>query len=318
MLGDDGDHNTGGLLATAMRMLNAIPAVCAAPPGLLTPFDLPLVTGRNLCPPRHELSRTGSTLPAESPIVTGGGPRDRRRLCPGPGRVRRRRRDHGPHRGPARGGGGRHAALGRRALVFPADVSDLSVLDGLVAATVARLRPARHRGEQRRRLDAAAVPRHFGAGRSNGAFHFNVTTAFALTKAATPHLLDGGHGAVVNISSAMGRLRDRGFVAYGTAKAALAHMTRLARRRPRAACARERDRRGLGRDVGAGDRSHERRVAYGDGGEDSAAIASANPTTSRSPRCTSRRTRRASSPAKSFEVDGGIEAPNLDMHIPDL
>ena len=25
----------------------------------------------------------------------------------------------------------------------------------------------------------------------------------------------------------MGRLRDRGFVAYGTAKAALAHMTRL-------------------------------------------------------------------------------------------
>ena len=48
MLGDDGDHNTGGLLATAMRMLNAIPAVCAAPPGLLTPFDLPLITGRNL------------------------------------------------------------------------------------------------------------------------------------------------------------------------------------------------------------------------------------------------------------------------------
>jgi len=45
MLGEDGDHNTGGLLATAMRLLNAIPAVCAAPPGLLTPFDLPLVTG---------------------------------------------------------------------------------------------------------------------------------------------------------------------------------------------------------------------------------------------------------------------------------
>src|SRR5207249_7133969 len=31
----------------------------------------------------------------------------------------------------------------------------------------------------------------------------------------------------VNISSAIGRLRDRGFVAYGTAKAALSHMTRL-------------------------------------------------------------------------------------------
>ena len=46
--GEDGDHNTGGLLGTAMRILNAVPAVCAAEPGLLTPFDLPLVTGRGL------------------------------------------------------------------------------------------------------------------------------------------------------------------------------------------------------------------------------------------------------------------------------
>ena len=34
-------------------------------------------------------------------------------------------------------------------------------------------------------------------------------------------------GNIVNISSAIGRLRDRGFVAYGTAKAAMSHMTRL-------------------------------------------------------------------------------------------
>lgn len=46
--GPDGDHNTGGLIATAMRLLNAIPAVCDAPPGLLTPLDLPLVTSRNV------------------------------------------------------------------------------------------------------------------------------------------------------------------------------------------------------------------------------------------------------------------------------
>ena len=32
---------------------------------------------------------------------------------------------------------------------------------------------------------------------------------------------------MINISSAIGRLRDRGFVGYGTAKAALTHMTRL-------------------------------------------------------------------------------------------
>ena len=48
LLGDDGDHNTGGLVATAMRVLNAIPAVCAADPGLLSALDLPLVTGRHL------------------------------------------------------------------------------------------------------------------------------------------------------------------------------------------------------------------------------------------------------------------------------
>ncbi|MFN2591037.1 MAG: diacylglycerol kinase, partial [Actinomycetota bacterium] len=45
--GEDGDHNTGGLLVTAMRVLNAIPAVCEArPPRLLSTLDLPLVTGR--------------------------------------------------------------------------------------------------------------------------------------------------------------------------------------------------------------------------------------------------------------------------------
>ncbi len=46
LLGEDGDHNTAGLTATAMRIVNAIPAVVAADPGLVTALDLPLVTGR--------------------------------------------------------------------------------------------------------------------------------------------------------------------------------------------------------------------------------------------------------------------------------
>jgi 4-hydroxy-tetrahydrodipicolinate reductase len=48
LLGSDGDHNTAGLKATAMRLVNAVPAVVAAPPGLLTALDLPLVAGRGL------------------------------------------------------------------------------------------------------------------------------------------------------------------------------------------------------------------------------------------------------------------------------
>ncbi len=48
LMGTDGDHNTAGLKATAMRLVNAIPAVVAAEPGLVTALDLPLVTGRGL------------------------------------------------------------------------------------------------------------------------------------------------------------------------------------------------------------------------------------------------------------------------------
>ena len=44
----DDDHNTAGLKATAMRLVNAVPAVVAAGPGLVTALDLPLITGRGL------------------------------------------------------------------------------------------------------------------------------------------------------------------------------------------------------------------------------------------------------------------------------
>src|SRR6201997_5054820 len=44
----NGDHNHAALVATAMRVVNAIPAVVAAEPGIRTTLDLPLVTGRGL------------------------------------------------------------------------------------------------------------------------------------------------------------------------------------------------------------------------------------------------------------------------------
>lgn len=44
----NGDHNHAGLVATAMRVVNAIPAVVAGEPGIRTTLDLPLVTGRGL------------------------------------------------------------------------------------------------------------------------------------------------------------------------------------------------------------------------------------------------------------------------------
>jgi len=60
----------------------------------------------------------------------------------------------------------------------------------------------------------------------NEAMQWNVTTAFNLTQLAVPHMLEAGGGSVINIASAAGRFADRGFAAYGTAKAALIHLTR--------------------------------------------------------------------------------------------
>jgi 7-alpha-hydroxysteroid dehydrogenase len=113
---------------------------------------------------------------------------------------------------------------GRRARVVVADLSDVDAAAGLAAAAQ----------ETFGRLDivvnnvGGTYPRPFLETRTEfleEAFHFNVSTAHALTKAAVPLMTSG---AVVNISSIMGRVAGRGFLAYGTAKAALAHYTELA------------------------------------------------------------------------------------------
>jgi 7-alpha-hydroxysteroid dehydrogenase len=118
-------------------------------------------------------------------------------------------------------------ALGRRAVVVASDLNDLDAVASLADTAVGELG----------RLDVVVnnvggtMPRPFldtSPRFLEEAFHFNVSTAHALTRAAVPHMLKTGGGSVVGISSVMGRLSGRGFVAYGTAKAALAHWTRLA------------------------------------------------------------------------------------------
>jgi 7-alpha-hydroxysteroid dehydrogenase len=118
-------------------------------------------------------------------------------------------------------------ALGRRAAVVPVDVNDNDATAGLVDQAVQALGG----------LDivvnnaGGTMPRPLldtSPGYLERAFHFNVTTAFVLTKAAVPAMLERGGGAVVNIGSMAGRTADRGMLAYGVAKAALAHLTREA------------------------------------------------------------------------------------------
>ena len=170
-----------------------------------------------------------------------------------------------------------------------------------------------------------ALPRPFTATTARHlakAFEFNVAVAHSLTQAAVPHLLaagsgDGPAGAVINISSAVGRVAGRGYLAYGTAKAALAHYTRLAaadlapRIRVNAVAVGAAATSAL--DIVLVDDSLRRQMEratplgrIGDPQEVAAAIVFlASPAS-------------AYLTGKILEVDGGIDRPNLDLGIPDL
>lgn len=60
------------------------------------------------------------------------------------------------------------------------------------------------------------------------AFQNNVVTALRLARLTTPHLLAAGGGSIVFVSSAIGHVVGRGYLAYGAAKGSLDHATRLA------------------------------------------------------------------------------------------
>lgn len=117
-------------------------------------------------------------------------------------------------------------AMGRRALPVRCDVNHSAQIENVVERTLAEFG----------RIDIV-VNNAGGTGPTAAldlnlkdfemAFHFNVGTAFLLSKLCAPHMAKVGGGSIVNIASAMSHLVEVGFVAYGTAKAALAHMTRL-------------------------------------------------------------------------------------------
>ena len=207
------------------------------------------------------------------------------------------------------------ADLGRRAHIIPADAMDLDQVAALAGGAV----------DAFGRLDivvnnvGGSMPKEFLKTNTKfleEAFHFNVSTAHALTRAALPHLLKEG-GSVVNISSVIGRVSGRGFVAYGTAKAALSHWTRLT----------------------AADLSPRVRVnAIGVGSIATSALQIVTETDELREQMEAATPLRRiglpeeiaatvlflASPAggyvtgKVFEVDGGLEQPNLDLGLPDL
>ncbi|MBK1786127.1 SDR family oxidoreductase [Prauserella cavernicola] len=121
----------------------------------------------------------------------------------------------------------RIADTGRKACVVPADLGDPAAAGRLADAateTFGRLDiVVNNVGGTMPRPLLETTPEFL-----TEAFRFNVGTAHALTTAAVPAMLESGGGSIVNISSVMGRVSGRGFLAYGTAKGALAQYTRLA------------------------------------------------------------------------------------------
>ena len=138
--------------------------------------------------------------------------------------------------------------LGRRALVVPTDVNEPSALQALVERALAEFGRidvlVNNAGGSPPRPALQTSEKMF-----ESAFHFNVTTAFALSRLAIPHMqkagrrLDREHllGGGPHPAAELRRLRD------GQGRALLHDAP--ARGRVRAAGARERDRRGGGQDL---------------------------------------------------------------------
>jgi len=117
-------------------------------------------------------------------------------------------------------------ALGRNALAFACDVNDSEQRQALVRQSHEHLGRITH------------LVNNVGGGGPNDPLglspeqfdeilRFNVSSAYAFCQLCVPLMREAGGGNIVNISSVAARYAQRHFSAYGTAKAALSHLTRL-------------------------------------------------------------------------------------------
>lgn len=211
-------------------------------------------------------------------------------------------------------------AVGRRAVVVPANLAHTDEVAGLAQAAY----------DAFGRLDVVVnnvggtIPNAFldtDVAYLEESFQFNVATAHALSVAAVPLMLasagEGRQKSITSISSMMGRTAARGYLAYGTAKAALAHWTRLA------ATDLSPSIRVNGVYVGsvmtsalefvagvpAMKQQMEESTPLGRIGEAEDIAAAVVYLSSRAGKFVT---------GKLLEVDGGIQQPNLDLGLPDL
>ncbi|HBZ71566.1 MAG TPA: short-chain dehydrogenase [Deltaproteobacteria bacterium] len=115
---------------------------------------------------------------------------------------------------------------GGRALAVPCDVNDRAQLEDVVSKTLKEF------GGVDIVVNNAGGSPPSGALKTSErafeqAFHFNVTTAFSLTRLAAPHMFERGGGSIVNISSTAG-LTAHDDAAYTASKWGLRGLTKTA------------------------------------------------------------------------------------------
>jgi len=207
-------------------------------------------------------------------------------------------------------------AHGRRAVVVPTDVTDRAQLERLAARAK----------EELGRIDVLVNNAGGGPFKDalrtseqlfEGTLRFSLTSAFLLTRLVAPDMIARGKGTILNVTSAVGRVSSRGFVAYGTAKAALTHMTRL-----------------LGNELAPKIRVNALALGAIDTPALATVVADAKMTAGMIQRTPMRRIGRVEDAAlaalylcsdassyvtgKVLEVDGGIETSNFPVDLPDL
>lgn len=117
-------------------------------------------------------------------------------------------------------------ALGRRALAIACDVTDHEQRQALVRRSHEEMGRITH------------LVNNAGGGGPNDPLQlspeqfdeilrFNVSSTYAFCQLCVPLMREAGGGNIVNISSVAARYSQRHFSAYGSAKAALSHLTRL-------------------------------------------------------------------------------------------
>lgn len=116
--------------------------------------------------------------------------------------------------------------LGRRAWAIACDVNDAEQRQALVRQSVEQMGRLTHLvnnvGGGGPNDPLAMTPEQFAH-----VLNFNVTTSYAFCQLCVPFMREAGGGNIINISSVAARYAQRHFSAYGTAKAALSHLTRL-------------------------------------------------------------------------------------------